>query len=69
MASILKMTGIYKVYRTDMAQTSALRDFALDVEEGEFVAVTGPLASGKTTFLNIAGMIEAFDSGRYELDG
>jgi putative ABC transport system ATP-binding protein len=33
------------------------------------VAVTGPSGSGKTTFLTIAGLLEAFTSGRYELDG
>jgi putative ABC transport system ATP-binding protein len=66
---MLKMKGVSKVYRTDMVQTSALRDFDLVVDEGEFVAVTGPSGSGKTTFLNIAGLLEAFDAGTYELDG
>ncbi len=66
---MLKMTDIGKVYRTDMVQTSALREFNLEVQEGEFVAVTGPSGSGKTTFLNVAGLLETFDSGRYELDG
>jgi putative ABC transport system ATP-binding protein len=66
---MLRMSGINKVYRTDMVQTSALRDFDLKVAEGEFVAVTGPSGSGKTTFLNIAGMLETFDAGTYELDG
>ncbi|TXD76593.1 ABC transporter ATP-binding protein, partial [Mitsuaria sp. TWR114] len=56
-------------YRTEMIETYALRDFNLDVREGEFVAVTGPSGSGKTTFLTIAGLLEAFTGGRYELDG
>ena len=66
---MLKMKGVNKIYRTDLIQTSALRDFDLEVEEGEFVAVTGPSGSGKTTFLNVAGLLESFDTGRYELDG
>ena len=66
---MLNMNGVSKVYRTDMVQTAALRDFDLTVNEGEFVAVTGPSGSGKTTFLNIAGLLEAFDSGTYLLDG
>jgi putative ABC transport system ATP-binding protein len=66
---MLNMKGVSKVYRTDMVQTAALRDFDLTVDEGEFVAVTGPSGSGKTTFLNIAGLLEAFDSGSYLLDG
>jgi len=66
---MLNMKGVSKAYRTDMVQTAALRDFDLTVDEGEFVAVTGPSGSGKTTFLNIAGLLEAFDSGTYLLDG
>ena len=66
---MLKMQSLSKVYRTEMIETYALRDFNLDVREGEFVAVTGPSGSGKTTFLTIAGLLEAFTGGRYQLDG
>lgn len=66
---MLRMRNLSKIYRTDSIETHALREFSLDVEEGEFVSVTGPSGSGKTTFLNIAGLLEAFSSGVYELDG
>ena len=66
---MLSMQNISMVYRTETVETHALRDFSLDVEEGEFVSVTGPSGSGKTTFLNIAGLLEGFTSGRYSLDG
>jgi putative ABC transport system ATP-binding protein len=66
---MLKMTHLSKVYRTEVVETYALRDFSLKVEEGEFVAVTGPSGSGKTTFLTIAGLLETFTGGSYELDG
>jgi putative ABC transport system ATP-binding protein len=66
---MLKMQSLSKVYRTEMVETYALRDFNLQVGAGEFVAVTGPSGSGKTTFLTIAGLLEAFNGGRYELDG
>jgi putative ABC transport system ATP-binding protein len=65
---MLQMQSISKVYRTDLIETHALRDFNLHVREGEFVAVTGPSGSGKTTFLNIAGLLETFDGGTYKLD-
>ena len=66
---MLEMRQVTKVYRTDLLETHALREFGLEVERGEFVAVTGPSGSGKTTFLNVAGLLEGFDGGRYVLDG
>ncbi|MCY4746920.1 ABC transporter ATP-binding protein [Pelomonas sp. UHG3] len=66
---MLQMDKLQKVYRTEMVETYALRDFNLTVREGEFVAVTGPSGSGKTTFLTIAGLLEAFSAGTYRLDG
>src|SRR6185312_13945633 len=67
--TMLKMTHLSKVYRTEVVETYALRDFNIDVKEGEFVAVMGPSGSGKTTFLTIAGLLESFTGGEYLLDG
>ena len=66
---MLTMTHLAKVYRTELVETYALRDFNIAVKEGEFVAVTGPSGSGKTTFLTIAGLLETFTGGEYHLDG
>ena len=65
---MLVMKHLQKVYRTHLIETHALRDFSINVGEGEFVAVTGPSGSGKTTFLNIAGLLEEFTGGEYWLD-
>ena len=66
---MLSMRNISMVYRAGLVETHALRNFSLEVAEGDFVSVTGPSGSGKTTFLNIAGLLEQFTDGRYELDG
>ena len=66
---MLSMHNISMVYRAGLVETHALRQFSLEVAEGDFVSVTGPSGSGKTTFLNIAGLLEQFTGGRYELDG
>jgi putative ABC transport system ATP-binding protein len=66
---MIEMDKVGKVFRTDLVETHALRNFSLKVDPGEFVAITGHSGSGKTTFLNVAGLLEEFDSGRYELDG
>ena len=66
---MLQMTGIQKIYRTELIETHALRELTVTVKQGEFVAVTGASGSGKTTFLNIAGLLEIFEYGTYKLDG
>ena len=66
---MLKMENITKIYRMGMVETRALRDFSLEVEEGEFVTITGPSGSGKTTFLNVSGLLDGFEQGQYWLDG
>ena len=46
-----------------------VRDFALDLERGEWLSVRGPNGSGKTTLaLTLAGLWPAL-SGSVELDG
>src|SRR6476659_11451157 len=66
---MLKMENVSKIYRTGLVETRALRDFSLSVDEGEFVTITGPSGSGKTTFLNVSGLLDAFEQGKYWLDG
>jgi len=66
---MIEMHSVGKVFRTDVVETHALRQFNLRVEPGEFVAITGHSGSGKTTFLNVAGLLEELDSGRYVFDG
>jgi putative ABC transport system ATP-binding protein len=66
---MLQMTQIQKIYRTELVETHALRELTVSVKAGEFVAVTGSSGSGKTTFLNIAGLLESFEHGTYMLDG
>jgi putative ABC transport system ATP-binding protein len=66
---MLDMQNVTKIYRTGLVETRALRDFTLTVDSGEFVTITGPSGSGKTTFLNVAGLLDAFEQGTYKLDG
>jgi putative ABC transport system ATP-binding protein len=66
---MIEMHNVSKVFRTDSVETHALRGLSLKVEPGEFVAIMGHSGSGKTTFLNVAGLLEEFDGGRYTLDG
>ncbi len=66
---MISMQSIQKIYRTEHVETHALSGFNLEIATGEFVSLMGPSGSGKTTLLNVTGLLDAFDGGRYMLDG
>ena len=45
------------------------RDFDLEIQRGDFVCITGESGKGKTTLLNIIGMLEQPDSGTVVING
>lgn len=49
--------------------TEVLKDFDLEIREGEFLALLGPSGCGKSTFLNILAGLESYDGGELLLDG
>jgi putative ABC transport system ATP-binding protein len=55
------------VFQTDEIETHALRDIDVEIERGEFVAVSGPSGCGKSTLLGILGLLETPTAGRYLL--
>lgn len=48
---------------------TVLDGLSLQVEEGDFIAITGESGAGKTTLLNILGTLIAPDEGRYLING
>src|SRR3954452_11496052 len=66
MNPIISLNNI--TYRYPASESPALRDFSLDVDEGEFLLVTGVSGAGKSTLLRLFnGLVPHFYGG--ELSG
>ena len=62
-AVAVSVSGVSKTYRRGPRSVLALEDISLQIEEGEFVVVTGPSGAGKTTLLNLLAALDAPDRG------
>jgi len=67
--TVISVKNLVKTYVVGEIEVKALRGVNLDVQPGEFLAVTGQSGSGKSTFMHIVGCLDKPTSGQYFLDG
>jgi putative ABC transport system ATP-binding protein len=66
--AIMECVAVGKSYRLGKIEVPALRGLSCSFEKGEFVALMGPSGSGKSSLLNILGLIDEPSSGELFFD-
>jgi putative ABC transport system ATP-binding protein len=64
---MIRLDAVERHYKMSGQTVRALAGVDLTIEPGEFVAITGPSGSGKSSLLNVLGCLDRPDAGRYLL--
>ncbi|MBU3915251.1 ABC transporter ATP-binding protein [bacterium] len=66
---MIQLRNIHKYYQTGSTKLHVLKGINLNIKKGEFASIMGSSGSGKSTMLNILGILDSYDEGEYYLDG
>ena len=66
--SSLTIKNLNKIYNPGKNEVHAVKDFNLEIEDGEFVALLGPSGCGKTSTLRMIVGLESITSGSILFD-
>ena len=69
MTKIIDLRVKEKIYKSRKSRLSILNDFSLQVAAGEKIAIVGESGAGKSSLLNIIGLIDRNYHGEYTLLG
>ncbi len=62
---MIELKHISKWVNVGGTRTFILKDINLTIGQGEFVSIMGPSGSGKSSLLNVIGMLDDADEGEY----
>ena len=66
---LIRIEDLHKSYQLGDVTVHALRGVTLDIARGTFNTIVGTSGSGKSTIMNILGLLDHPTSGRYFLEG
>lgn len=58
---------VHKSYRNGNQSLHVLKGLTMRIESGELVSIMGSSGSGKSTMLNVLGILDSYDEGEYYL--
>lgn len=68
-SQIMELRDITRVFQQGERSLTILKGASLTLEMGKLTALTGPSGAGKTSLLNIAGLLEAPTTGHVMING
>ena len=66
---ILRLDNIDKIFQMGQAETRVLSGMSINIWEGDFIALVGSSGSGKSTTLNMMGLLDKQTAGKIYLRG
>lgn len=66
---MIELEHIVKTHRLGPNVIRAVDDVSLSIQTGDYLAIIGPSGSGKSSLMNIIGLLDTPDGGSYTLDG
>lgn len=66
---VVQAIDVAKAYRAGSSVVHAIAGVSLVIARGEFIAIVGRSGSGKSSLLNLLGLLERPDGGRYLFNG
>jgi putative ABC transport system ATP-binding protein len=66
--SLITLKNVSRTFGEGDGKTIALQNIDLEIETGEFVAIVGASGSGKSTMMNIVGLLDSPTKGKYKFE-
>lgn len=66
---VIELRGIKKNFRVGILDLPVLKGIDLSIYRGEMAAITGTSGGGKSTLMNIIGLLDEPTSGNYSFEG